>query len=71
MLRYANEFNGVRVAAGIGYERIQGPRDAARRSIPTAPLFVGPQPDIEAWGGALSVMHVPTGSVRPGPLHGG
>ena len=52
MLRYANEFNGVRVAAGIGYERIRDSHND-RTLDPAAPLFVGPQPDIEAWGGAL------------------
>jgi hypothetical protein len=28
---------------------------------PTAAAFVGPHPDIQAWGGGLSLMHVPTG----------
>ena len=60
MLRYANEFNGVRVAAGFGYERIRDANTGVTLD-PASPLFVGPQPDIDAWGGALSVMHVPTG----------
>ena len=60
MLRYANEFNGVRVAAGIGYERS---RDRATPATldPTAAFFVGPAPDIQAWGGGLSLMHIPSG----------
>jgi hypothetical protein len=60
MLRYANEFNGVRVAAGIGYERIRDNQTTVTLD-PASPNFVGPQADIEAWGGAASIMHVPTG----------
>jgi hypothetical protein len=65
MLRYANEFNGVRVAAGIGYERS---RDRATPATldPTAAFFVGPSPDIQAWGGALSLMHIPSGLFAQG-----
>jgi hypothetical protein len=65
MLRYANEFNGVRVAAGIGYERS---RDRATGATldPAALSYIGPRPDIEAWGGALSVMHVPSGLFAQG-----
>jgi hypothetical protein len=60
MLRYAGEFSGFRIAAGIGYERIRD--DATGVTLdPAAPAFVGPQPNIEAWGGALSIMHVPSG----------
>src|SRR5262245_46414604 len=60
MLRYANEFNGVRVAAGIGYERS---RDRATPVTldPTAAFWVGASPDITAWGGAISLLHVPSG----------
>ncbi len=60
MLRYANEFSGFRIAAGIGYERS---RDRATDATldPASAAFVGPAPDIEAWGGAVSVMHVPSG----------
>jgi hypothetical protein len=28
---------------------------------PTAAAFIGPHPDVEAWGGALSLMHTHTG----------
>ncbi len=60
MLRYANEFNGVRLAGTVGYGKVQdrvppGPLD------PTAVNFTGPAPDITAWGFALSAMHVPSG----------
>ena len=60
MLRYANEFNGVRIAAGIGYERS---RDRATPATldPTAAFWTGASPDITAWGGALSLLHVPSG----------
>jgi hypothetical protein len=60
MLRYAGEFSGIRVAAGFGYERS---RDRATPATldPTAPFFVGPTPDVQAWGGGLSLMHVPSG----------
>jgi hypothetical protein len=66
MLRYANEFNlgccggSIRVAAGIGYERS---RDRATPVLldPTHAAFIGPSPDQNAWGGALSLMHVQTG----------
>jgi len=60
MLRYAGEFSGFRIAAGIGYERIRD-RSTPATLDPTAAFFVGPAPDHEAWGAGLSVMHVPTG----------
>ena len=65
MLRYANEFNGVRIAAGIGYEKVRDSITGVTLD-PAAAVFVGPQPDIDAWGGALSVMHVPTGLFAQG-----
>ena len=60
MLRYAGEFSGIRIAAGIGYERSRdratpATLDRGGRS------FVGPSPDITSWGGGLSLMHVPSG----------
>ena len=65
MLRYANEFNGVRVAAGIGYENatdkftsvagVAGPND-----------LLGPDPEVKAWGAGLSVLHVPSGLFAQG-----
>ncbi len=60
MLRYAGEFSGFRIAAGIGYENS---RDRATPATldPTSAAFVGPAPDIQAWGGAASIMHVPSG----------
>src|SRR5262245_61527844 len=73
MLRYANEFNGVRVAAGIGYE------DATDRFTTANPLaganvnatsgpndLLGPDPEVKAWGAGLSVLHVPSGLFAQG-----
>jgi hypothetical protein len=45
-LRYANEFNGVRVAGGIGYHRRNDDFDTL---------------DYEGWGASLSFQHVATG----------
>ncbi len=60
MLRYAGEFHGIRIAAGFGYERS---RDRATPATldPSAAFFVGPAPDIQTWGGGVSLMHVPSG----------
>jgi hypothetical protein len=63
MLRYAGEFSGIRVAAGIGYETSKD------KASPTffnplstgAGAFAGASPDTSAWGAGLSVMHVPSG----------
>ncbi len=60
MLRYANEFNGVRVAAGIGYERSKD-RATPATIDPTGAFWVSAAPDIQAWGVALSLMHIPSG----------
>jgi hypothetical protein len=60
MIRYANEFQGFRLAGTVGYERIQ---DIATPGVvdPAAVNYVGNKPDITVWGFALSAMHVPTG----------
>src|SRR5215475_12407764 len=60
MLRYANEFQGFRLAGTVGYERIT---DVATPGVvdPAAVNYVGNKPDITVWGFALSAMHVPTG----------
>jgi hypothetical protein len=60
MIRYAGESGGFRLAGTVGYERV---RDRATPSTvdPTNVAFTGPAPDIQVWGAALSVMHVPTG----------
>jgi hypothetical protein len=59
-IRYANEFQGFRLAGAIGYERVT---DVATPAVvdPTVVAFTGRKPDITAWGIALSAMHVPTG----------
>jgi hypothetical protein len=91
MLRYAGEFSGVRVAAGIGYEKVTDRQTEAAciaAGANAAPIASGtcinstttggltsvagpddllaPKPDVEAWGAALSVMHVPTGLFAQG-----
>jgi len=60
MLRYANEFNGVRVAAGIGYERSTD-RATPATLDPTGAFWISALPNIQAWGFALSAIHIPSG----------
>jgi hypothetical protein len=59
-IRYANEFQGFRLAGAIGYERV---RDISTPNVvsPGDVAFTGARPDINVWGIALSAMHVPTG----------
>jgi hypothetical protein len=74
MLRYANEFSGFRVAAGIGYEHYG--QVAAQQNCTSAPPGgpcefnaagfgpanqANPAPNVNAWGAGLSGLHVPTG----------
>jgi hypothetical protein len=70
MLRYANEFSGYRVAAGIGYEHYgqQSASNACAGGVPgTGAPCVGPvdltlvAPDVDAWGVGASALHVPSG----------
>ena len=61
MLRYAGEFSGVRIAAGIGYERS---RDRATPATldPTARLLRRPRCRTSRLGvAACRLMHVPSG----------
>src|SRR5262252_8784840 len=60
MIRYANEYNGFRLAGTVGYERVT---DIFTPGVvdPANVAFVGNRPDITVWGFALSAMHVPTG----------
>jgi hypothetical protein len=65
MLRYANEFGGLRVAAGIGYEHYsQLPALADPNSGPNN--LLNPNPDVNAWGAGASVLHLPTGLFAQG-----
>jgi hypothetical protein len=71
-LRYANEFNGFRVAAGIGYEHYgqvaaqesciltSGECTLGAQGFGPANQF-NPAPDVNAWGAGLSALHIPTG----------
>src|SRR5499427_9365440 len=60
MIRYANEFQGFRLAGTVGYERVT---DISTPGVvdPANAAFTGNRPDITVWGFALSAMHVPTG----------
>ncbi len=53
-LRYAGEFSGVRIAAGIGYEKFEGNGDGVLN-------VVNAGSETRQWGGSLALMHVPTG----------
>jgi hypothetical protein len=59
-LRYAGEFNGVRLAGSVGYDKITD-RQTPTTLDPTSAVFIGLAPNQEVWGVALSAMHVPTG----------
>jgi hypothetical protein len=69
MLRYAGEFSGFRIAAGIGYENVRDKQTNVAFN-PVADLYgavAGPddlataRPKAEAWGLAGSLLHVPSG----------
>jgi hypothetical protein len=64
MLRYAGEFSGFRVAAGIGYEDSTD-RATSATADPTD-QYTGAGPEAKAWGGSVAVMHVPTGLFAQG-----
>jgi len=63
MLRYAGEFSGVRIAAGVGYEETRDRLTLATLdpTFSATNAFTGPKPDTTALGLALSLMHVPSG----------
>jgi hypothetical protein len=55
-LRYAGEFSGVRLAAGVGYIHNSG---GLNEVTPDNGVAVGPQPN--QWKGSASILHVATG----------
>jgi len=57
-LRYAGEFNGIRLAAGIGYRKTEDNTSALPNFDPNGPDVYW---DSETILGSASVMHVPTG----------
>jgi hypothetical protein len=62
-LRYAGEFNGIRIAAGIGY-REDSEFNAANQFVGIAPNALCQNTcsrKESAWMGSASVLHVPTG----------
>ncbi len=63
-LRYAGEFNGVRVAAGIGYKQQFGnPGKSGSDGDACADIGAANESgvDCNVWSGSASAMHVPTG----------
>jgi hypothetical protein len=63
MLRYAGEFSGFRVAAGIGYERVT---DRPTANVVDPADLNDAKPEVNAWGAGLSVLHVPSGLFAQG-----
>jgi predicted porin len=63
-LRYAGEFNGVRIAAGIGYQKLtdfnNGDGNGGCANPPVGAAAVS-NVSCEALGMSASIMHVPTG----------
>jgi predicted porin len=57
-LRYANEFNGIRIAAGAAYSWLNEPDSEGGCTTNGGPNGTV---DCEAWGVGASVMHVATG----------
>lgn len=61
-LRYAGEFNGVRVAGGVGYTQISTNVGAGDGGCANAPISLTESTvDCSLFGLSGSVMHVPTG----------
>jgi hypothetical protein len=58
MLRYAGEFSGFRVAAGVGMEQV---RDKFTPDLANILYDSALRPSVDAYGGGLSVLHVPSG----------
>src|SRR5262245_5921658 len=67
MLRYAGEFSGFRVAAGIGYENVTdkqtdiGPISTLQPGRAGPDNLKGDPGEVKAWGGGVSLMHVASG----------
>jgi hypothetical protein len=60
-LRYKNEWNSIRVAAAIAYQWDSSNDAYTTTAIALAPGRAFANSDFEAFGGSISVMHVPTG----------
>ena len=63
-LRYAGEFSGFRLAAGIGYENVSD--KATGTTADPTDQYGALKPEVEAWGGSVAVMHVPSGLFAQG-----
>ncbi len=68
MLRYAGEFSGFRIAAGIGYEKASGIGLTPATLDPSAASSSARAPDIQAWGGAAVDHACALRPVRAGAL---
>jgi predicted porin len=60
-LRYKNEWNSIRVAAAIAYQWDASNDAYTSTAISDADVRAFANSDFEAFGGSISVMHVPTG----------
>src|SRR5262245_12514404 len=68
-LRYANEFSGFRVAAGIGYENSKDKQTliGGLPTDPATPALAGPNNltidpgEVKVWGGGASLLHIASG----------
>jgi len=60
-LRYKNEWNSIRVAAAIAYQWDATNDAYSSSAIASATPGTFANSDFEAFGGSISVMHVPTG----------
>jgi hypothetical protein len=60
-LRYAGEFSGVRIAAHVGMDQSTDRATPAVIDPGNAAFGLLTEPEVNGWGAALSVMHVPTG----------
>ncbi len=71
-IKYANEFNGVRLAAALGYENAKGEAWTSMATVNQAPVSgIGAandstRPASTNWGVSLSLMHVATGLFAQG-----
>ncbi|MEZ5844440.1 MAG: porin [Hyphomicrobiaceae bacterium] len=71
-LRYAGEFNGIRLAAGVGYQKSNEQTTSSNKGFSggcTAITVVNvTRVDCEAIGASASAMHVPTGLYLMGAM---
>jgi len=59
--KYANEFNGFRVAAALGYENAKNENNTSMVSVGTSANLTSDRPNASTTSLSASVLHVPTG----------